>query len=224
MVWRYKTSKTIRTPPIPYGEIVNFASENNTLYSVTKAARDLKFQLETDAPISAPMTQSDGYLFMASQDFNIYAVNLLNGKIRWQFVTGLPILLAPMAVRENLYVAPKRGGLYQLSVVSGRQRWWKPDLEQFIAESPHYTFASNVRGDLVVLDKETGGTWGTLPLKHFTVRVANDRTDRLIMATPSGLVIMIHERDQEFPLYYMNPDHRPIVPEFADEVPPPMQP
>lgn len=225
--WRYKTSKTIHTPPIPWGDIVNFASENQSLYSVTKETRDLKFQLETDAPISAPMAQSGGYLFMASEDFNIYAVSLVSGKIRWQFVTGLPIVTAPAAVGENLYVSPKRGGMYQLSTTSGRQRWWKPELTEFVAESAHYTFTSSERGDLVILDKNTGGTVGTLPLRHFSVRISNERTDRVIMSTSSGLVIMLHESDQEFPMYHMNPEERPIFPEFAteEEMPPaPMQP
>ena len=217
ITWRFKSSNTIHTPPIPWESIVNFASENRILYSVTKEGRNLKFQLETDAPISAPMTQSEGYLYMASEDFNVYAVNLVNGKIRWQFVTGLPIMTAPKAIGDHLYVAPKRGGLYQLSSVSGRQNWWQPDLVEFVAESEHYTFATSIRGDLVVLDKETGGSWGALPVRHFSIRLPNERTDRLILATPEGVVMMIHERDQEYPLYYMNPQHRPILPEFASE-------
>lgn len=223
VAWRYKTSKTIHTPPVPWGDLVNFASENQSLYSVTKENRDLKFQLETDAPISAAMAQSGGHLFIASQDFNIYAVNLVNGKIRWQFVTGLPIVLAPRAVGENLYVAPTRGGLYQLSTASGRQRWWKPELAEFVAESMRYTFATSEHGDLVILDKNTGGTVGTMALRHFPVRVPNERTDRVIMSTESGLVIMLHETGQHYPIYHMFPELRPILPEFApeEEIPPP---
>ena len=131
------------------------------------------------------MTESEGYLFMASQDFNIYAVNLINGKIRWQFVTGVPVLIGPKAIGENLYVAPKRSGLYQLSTISGRQRWWQPNLTEFLAESQHYTFATDQRGDVVILDRDSGGPLGVLPLRHFSVRISNERTDRLIMATPS---------------------------------------
>ncbi len=225
VAWRYKTSKIIRTPPVPWGRLVNFASENQSLYSVSKEGRDLKFQLETDAPISAPMTQSDGYLFMASQDFTVYAVNLINGTIRWQFITGLPIKRALKSVEQNLYVAPERGGLYQLSTISGQQKWWRPNLVDFVAETPHYVFTSSERGDLTILDKTSGGTVGMLPLKHFSVRTSNERTDRVIMATPTGLVIMLHENNQEFPLYYKNPENRPILPEFASEQePPPAQP
>lgn len=217
--WRFKTGKIVRTPPIPWGSIVNFASEDKSLYSVTKEGRDLKFQLETDAPVSAPMTENDGYLFMASRDFNVYAVNLVNGKIRWQFVTGVPVLAGPKAVNENLYVLPRRGGLYQLSTVSGRQRWWQPELVEFVAESEHYTYATNPRGDLVLLDRNTGGPYGVLPVRHFTKRISNERTDRVIMATPAGLVIMLHERGQNYPLYHMNPENRPLLPEFASETP-----
>lgn len=215
--WHYKAADEIGTPPVPWGSIVNFASKDHSLYSVTKEGRSLKFQLETDAPVSAPMTEKDGYLFMASQDFNVYSVNLINGQIRWQFVTGVPVLNGPKAIGDHLYVAPKRGGLYQLSTVSGRQRWWQPELTDFVAESQNYTFATNQRGDLVLLDKSTGGPRGVLPLRHFSTRISNELTDRVIMATPAGLVVMLHERDQDFPIYYQNPEHRPILPLFADE-------
>ncbi len=219
--WRYRTAKVVRTPPIPWGSIVNFASEDKSLYSVTKEQANVKFLLETDAPVSAPMTESEGYLFMASEDFNIYAVNLINGKIRWQFVTGVPVLVGPKAVGENLYVAPKRAGLYQLSTISGRQRWWQPNLTEFLAESRHYTFAADRRGDVVILDRDSGGPIGLLPLRHFSVHVSNERTDRLILATTTGQIIMIHERDQEFPIYHKNPEERPLLPEFASEEEPP---
>ncbi len=222
--WRYKTGAVVRTPPVPWRNLVNFASEDRSLYSVTKDQHSLKFQLETDAPVSAPMTQSEGYLFMASEDFNIYAVNLVNGKIRWQFVSGVPVLLGPKAVGENLYVTPKRSGLYQLSTISGRQRWWQPNLTEFLAESLHYTFATNERGDVVILDRASGGPLGVLPLRHFSVCISNERTDRLIMATAAGQIIMIHERGQEFPIYHKNPEERPLLPEFATEEQPAKQP
>ena len=37
------------------------------------------------------------------------------------------------------------------------------------------------------------------------------------MATPAGLVIMLHESDQDYPTYHMSPELRPILPEFATE-------
>jgi hypothetical protein len=42
------------------------------------------------------------------------------------------------------------------------------------------------------------------------------------MSTPSGLVIMLHESDQDYPIYHMNPELRPLLPEFAtgNEMPP----
>jgi hypothetical protein len=36
---------------------------------------------------------------------------------------------------------------------------------------------------------------------------------------------MLHERDQDYPLYHMHPELRPILPEFGteEEIPPPPQ-
>ena len=68
-----------------------------------------------------------------------------------------------------------------------------------------------------LLSRENGGLVGALPLRQFTVRLENDRTDRLYMATQSGLVTCIREKGSGFPLYHMFPDRRPILPEFAPE-------
>jgi hypothetical protein len=47
--------------------------------------------------------------------------------------------------------------------------------------------------------------------------LANDRNDRIYLATPQGLIIALHERGREFPAYYKYPERQPILPEFAPE-------
>ena len=72
-------------------------------------------------------------------------------------------------------------------------------------------------GNLMVLSRADGAPLGVLPLRDYSIRVANDRTDRIYLCTESGLVVALRERDQEFPEYHMFPERRPILPDFAPE-------
>jgi hypothetical protein len=47
--------------------------------------------------------------------------------------------------------------------------------------------------------------------------LANDRSDRIYLATESGLVICLREQGREFPRFHKYPEREPILPEFAPE-------
>ena len=217
IAWRYATGKEVTTPAISNGYIVNFASRDGSLYTVSASDRDLLFQFETDAPVSAPLAASSRFLFLASEDFNFYCLDRVSGQVSWEFISGLPVRLQPRIIGEQVFLMPVRGGMYCLSVKSGQQIWWRPNAYEFLAATPRTIFSSDRFGNVALLSREDGSVQGTLPLQKFQVRLANDRTDRLYMATQDGLVICIHEKTREFPIYHLHPDRRPIAPEFAPE-------
>ncbi len=221
MKWRYKASKEISTPPVSTGRVVNFASLDGSLYSVTTKQRDLSWQFETDEPISAPLGVSNDSLFLAAEDFNVYCINKDSGYVRWEFISGFPVKKAPRVIGKDVYLLPQRGGLFSLSTFSGNQNWWRPGLTGFLAATRTQLLASDRIGNVVVLSRKDGSAYGSIPMRNFTARLSNDRTDRLYMATQSGLVVCIRERGKEFPTFHMYPDRLPIVPLFAPEDPAP---
>ena len=86
---------------------------------------------------------------------------------------------------------------------------------------------SDALGNVVIIDREDGAPVGALPLRKFKVRLTNDRTDRLFLATESGLVVSIRDQSREFPLFHKYPERRPIVPILFDDkkvAPPSAQP
>ncbi len=215
--WRYKTAKQVTTPPISTGRVVIFASLDGSLYSVSTTVRDLHWQLETDEPISAPLAANNNYLFLAAEDLNIYCINKESGVVRWEFVSGFPVRIAPRVIGDDIYVTPQRGGLFCLSATSGKQKWWRPNLVEFLAATRTQIFSSDTVGNVVVLSRKDGSALGTLPLRSFSKRVANDRTDRLVMATQRGLVVCIRIQGEEFANFHMFPERRPLLPEFEPE-------
>ncbi|MDA1014452.1 MAG: PQQ-binding-like beta-propeller repeat protein [Planctomycetota bacterium] len=222
-VWRFNTSKPVVNKPLVNGRVVLFASLDKSAYAVTARDRDLVFQFEADSPISAPLASSQyGYVFMATgePDFKLYCMNMNNGELLWTpFNVGLPITKAPRAIGDHLFVTPVRGGMYNLHVPTGDQLWWKPRITQFLAASSKVVYASDQVGNVVLLDRANGATLGSLDLRRFSVRISNERTDRLYVTTPRGRILCLREKANEFPNYYLNPERRPLMPEFASDEP-----
>lgn len=217
--WKFQTAGAITTPPLPIegDQVICFASLDRSLYCVTRNEREIRFQFETDAPVSAPLAYHEGKLYLASQDFDLYCINILNGNPFWRFVSGTAITKKPYIVGDDLYLLPETGGMFCLSVDTGTQRWWRPKMTEFLGASMGRLYASDEQGNLVLLARADGALLGAIPLRPFPVRFYNDRTDRIFLASDSGLVIALRERGQQFPVYHRYPERRPILPEFAPE-------
>lgn len=219
-VWMYRVGKEITSPPIPAGRTVNFASRDGSLYSVASSDRQLIYQLETDKPIVAPLARLDNTMFMASEDYTFYAINLTNGKVRWVFTSGLPIRRAPWALDHDLYVLPDRGGMYSLDPETGDQRWWGQTLSNFLAVVGGNVAAGDDQGNLVMVSRssrKSAEVVGSMPLRRFSVRIGNDRTDRIYLSTESGLVVCLRQLGHSYPVFHRNPDRLPLLPEFEPD-------
>ena len=230
-VWRHSTSGRISAPPVPTGATVKFASHNRSLYSITRNEHDLRFQLETGAPVAAPLAYRPGVgdeagtIFLASEDFKLYAVNSDNGRLRWEpYISGRPIRRAPHVLGNAVYVFPDRSGIHAVNVDDGTQLWWRPHVVDYVAGSRSRLYVTDELGHLMILDRADGAPLGVLPLRDFEIRVANDRTDRIYMCTPSGLVIALREQHMYFPEYHLFPERRPILPDFMPEGEQPAEP
>lgn len=224
MRWRYRTSKEITTKAYSTGRLVNFASRDGSLYAVGALERDLTWQFETSAPITAPLAATSDSLILASEDYFVYCLNRENGLVRWEFASGNPIRKAPVVIEEDLYIMPDRGGLFSLAIRSGDEKWERPGVSDFIGATKSRLFCSDETGNIVLLQRSTGRPLGTLPLRPFSVRLQNDRTDRLFLATPSGLVVCLREQGSEFAHFHKYPERAPIVPDVEPDEPTPPVP
>ena len=226
MAWRYKAFKEVTTPPIATGRMIYFASKGKSLYAVTTNVeqgneRRLKFQFETDRPISAPLGWSKRSIFLASEDFKVYNVDTLTGDTRWSYNTGLAIRVQPYVIDRDVFIFPSRGGLHSVNTFSGTRNFSVvPGIVDFVAASRDSLYVTDKLNNLIKLRREDGARISTLPLRGFSVRIGNERTDRIIIARPSGLIACIREQGREFPLYHKFPERQPILPLMAPNDPP----
>jgi outer membrane protein assembly factor BamB len=219
VAWRYRTSRPVIIPAITAGPRVIFASTNGNLYALAIDDRRLVFQFETDAALSAPMVRYKNNLLLASEDTNFYSLNMINGRRSWEYTSGLVTRKAPVLIQDEVYLMPEHGSLTKLSAATGRPLWPRPipHIESLLAACSEKLYGVDQQNNLSVLARDSGRVLGRLPLDQFTKHVTNDRSDRVYLATETGLVMCLHESGRDFPRYHLHPERLPVLPEFAPE-------
>ncbi len=218
--WRYQAPSEIVSPPISNGEAVVFASFTGLLYSVVAKDGVLNYQFETEgsAPIRVPVGRSQNTIFVASDDDRVFALDMINGNRRWSFTAGQPVRQQPRVVGNSVFIVPSGSGMYSLRTMTGFQNWRQREATEFLAATPETVYASDRVGNVLILNRVNGAVIGSLPYGHLNVRVQNERTDRLYLASSTGLIVCIRERSREQPLWHMFPDRQPIRAELAPDV------
>lgn len=213
--WRYRTGAELTSPPISTGRNVIFAGLDGSVYSISQGDGSLTFQFETNGPIRTPIGRDKDSLFIASDDVRFFSINIDNGRLRWTFVPGLPIRKQPRIVGDSVYVAPERGGLYSLSTETGLINWHQIRATSFLTATDDHIYATDDLGHLLILSPVDGAIVSTLPMRCASLAVGNDRTDRIYLASSSGVVVALKESDSEFPKYHKFPERQPILPEMG---------
>ncbi len=221
-------------------EFVTWPTERGFLYTGSIDARDPKgliprYRLPTEGPIVSraaflpPDPQvpgSAGTIFTASHDGYVYAVEEKTGVALWSFSCGEAIVERPALIFPRLFVTTQLGGMFSLDVATGAQQWWAPNVRQFVAASNGRVYAFDTKDQLLVLDIESGARLDSIDVGPLPVRLANDQTDRIYLASATGLIHCLHERELPEPLHHnrVAPEPQPTRPEVIQEALPDQPP
>ncbi|HSG68944.1 MAG TPA: PQQ-binding-like beta-propeller repeat protein [Planctomycetaceae bacterium] len=220
-LWRHRTSKAIRYSPLSYDGQITFASETKTIYSVNAADDSLVFQMETPDAVTAPIVRSEDKLFVATGDQRLYCLNAQRGTTLWIFIARANIPAAPNLINNRCYVSPNDGSLHCLNKETGVLLWEQPGARGVLAETENYVVSQDELGNVLLIspqeEQQTSQIIARLPLRDFSIRAENELTDRIYLATPSGMVICLKEKGISYPKFFKNPDKRPLEPIFTDD-------
>ena len=160
------------------------------------------YRVETGGEIVAPPTVLDSHLYVASRNGYLLCVHETSGVEVWRWSTGYPIVSKPAAVASTVYVASEEPALHALHSKTGELKWIASGVVQFIMEGKKNDYGLDRSGNLVIIDKNSGGVLGRLWTGEGTTALVNDQSDRVFLVNDRGLVQCFHEVDSPEPTYY----------------------
>ncbi len=172
---------------------------------------EIKYRLQTAAPmITQPVylpsdpkiTGDSGVIFAAFADGYISAVSDKNGEIFWRFSTGESLTQPAVLIDERLYAATSLGGLHCINAKTGTKIWYAPGVVQFVSASKSRVYGADKPGQILALDAATGAKLDLLPAASLPVKLINSDTDRIYLATPTGLIQCLREIDLTKPIIH----------------------
>lgn len=141
-----------------------------------------------------------GMLFIVSGRGFVYAVRERDGKAIWRFSVGEPIYQPVAALGDDVFVTSVLGRLSCLSVTDGSEKWTTTGIKQFVSASHDRVYAVDMLDQLQILSRSTGARLGAIDVYRLPIRLMNDQTDRIYLATPWGLVQCIRELALDQPI------------------------
>jgi outer membrane protein assembly factor BamB len=171
----------------------------------------LLYRVETSAGFSTrpaylppqdSFSNSSGTLFVTARDGFVLAVRELTGSLIWRYSVGEPMSQSAVAIDDRVYVTAQLGGLFCLDASNGAQLWWTPRIMQFISAGKERIYATDQLQQIVTLDAKTGKQLDALPAVNLPIKLVNSDTDRIYLATVSGLVQCLHDLNEVKPILH----------------------
>lgn len=219
----YRSQGTIYTQPIATPRSIAWTTEKGHMYVADGVSGKARFRLEASGTFySRPAYLSPRYFYAASFDGYLYCTDELNGKMLWRYSTGGAITQAPVAVGETVYVVTVEGNLHAVDYKTGQLKTVKypaqasadatapakPQPAQpvvrwpvvsgvngIIAVSPTRLYCLGRPGQMVIIDANSGGVLGTMPIGSQDIVLHNSVTDRIILGTSMGTLQAFREEE-----------------------------
>jgi PQQ-like domain len=212
--WHHRAAGRILTQPIVSEGNLAWTTDKGFFYVAQADPPMVRFRVEAHAEISARPAHWTPFLYACSQNGFLYAVNEATGETEWKFPGGASFTSQPAAVNGRVYVVSDIGQLFCVEGRSGEQLWSARNMQQFCCLSAAHVYAIDQFDRLAILDAQHGNRLSTLPLGDVQMKLINQQTDRIYLASATGVIQCIHEIGQRKPLVYAPP---PLKKKHKDE-------
>ncbi len=203
--WVYKSFGRVLIPPMTTTQSVSWTTEKGYFYVADPSGRGIRYRLETRTAIQSRPGYWTPNLYACSTDGYVYAIDESNGRIKWRFSAGDAIYSSPIAIQSKVYVVSEINGLYCLDGDTGGRLWHAPNIAQFVSASPTRIYGIDRIGRLAILDLRTGTSAGAMALEDVSQVLVNAQSDRVYLASDSGLVQCLRQADLRSPVYHVPP-------------------
>lgn len=141
-------------------------------------------------------------VYFASSDGYVYSADTIKGNIVNRFSAGEPISKTPVVVGDQLYIVTDSGTLFCIGADDAQERWFLPGIKNFLAASYDRAYCVDRANRVIGIDAHTGGPLGTVDAGTIDYSFLNTQSDRVYVATASGILQCLREARQYYPLVH----------------------
>jgi outer membrane protein assembly factor BamB len=198
----YKSVGRCMVQPVVSTNSVAWPTDVGNLYVASSHGGGLRFRMQSAEPVTAPPAFLNEKVYAASRDGYVFCLGERKGNILWRFTTGDTISKSPIGLINTVYVVSDHDVMFAMDADSPVERWVASGISSYVAGNDKRLYCLDVRGNLTVLDAASGSRLGSLPTAQCDVPINNYQTDRIYLATSTGVIQALRETDLPFPLVH----------------------
>jgi outer membrane protein assembly factor BamB len=223
--WNCGSAGYIDMPPLVARKALVWGTSKGYVNFASPSRGEINFRLQTNGPVSAPMSYWPPMVLAASRDGYLYAIHEQTGDTIWRFSLGTAVNEAPVAIDGSVYVVSEEGGVHCLACADGEVRWYSVKATRVLAVTPTHVYATDRLGNTLVLDAQTGGHMDTLTTWQLPVKHTNIQNDRLYYGSATGLLMCFRDASLAQPIQHqLPPELKPAESGGAGDMPMPTDP
>jgi len=211
--WQYQSVGRIFHPPNATGQHVAWPTTSGYLYVGNADEARVFFRIETNEEIIAAPAEWGSLFYVASLNGYLYCYDGSTGGQLWRYSTGMPIISKPVVIDDKAFVASEMPALHAVDATTGDRLWTVDGAVQFVAQAGQHIYAADRHGNLLIIEKESGGIAGQINTGDGVYPILNDQSDRIFLVSDAGLIQCLHEIGADEPTFY----RKTIVEEEAEK-------
>ena len=213
----------VARPVRPLGTGVAWTTTDGVLVTLQRTDLDWdRFEFALNSPaVDAPITRGDS-VFAATAAADLARVDFVasgNRGLRtgWHVVLDAVPDAGPFLGGDTLVVSLGDSGLAAFSAETGAALWRSPIAGRVLAVGGDRIWIVDRTGRLAGIDLATGERRERLCLGGFSFPVVNAESDRLLLASPDGLLTSLAPRKPVAPQPARPQQPRPVAPQPAEQ-------
>ncbi len=179
--------------------------ELNVSASTGTKQHSIRYRLLASDAILNASTIMDDLIFATSLDGFVYAIEE-KGSLAWEFSTGSPISQSPFVLNDSVYAITDDKEMFRFDARNGDLQWPKPLLKvnRFIGASKDRLYVTDDFDSLLVIDPKSAAILSRVEIGDVRFALPNKQTDRLYVASRTGVIQCIHELGSPNPYFHGN--------------------
>lgn len=217
--WMFPTNGIIPFRPLITKDFVQGINYQGETFTATKVGNPItrttlenkEVNLKINGRVVVQPVQHNKTTYLATDDGAVYAVDIDLGEKLWERTLSFAPERPLFCTEDDLFVIT-RNGLTRLEARTGKIGWtvnqgtnnvgYQLGMHNVVAVNPKFVYAFDRPGKLHIFERKLGRELANVDWADFNVPIPNFSNDRLLLASHSGKLVCLRDREYLLPEFH----------------------